>query len=235
MDPVKIGKFISDMRKKNGMTQSDLASKLNVTNQAVSKWENGRGIPDVEMLKSLSEVFNINIDELLDGKVREQKRSNKFVLFGILFLIFIVIGIGLIVFLNREKTFQFSSLATDNDAFTIKGVMAYNKNQKSIYISEVHYDLEDEEEYKDIECILYESHDYGEKLIDKIGDIDDDGDNTYYLTELLKGIEFNIQNYDCGCEDKLCNNLYLRINALNKNKKVITYQIPIQIDTACEG
>lgn len=235
MDPIKIGKFISEMRKKNGMTQSDLASKLNVTNQAISKWENGRGIPDVEMLKSLSEVFNVNIDELLDGKAKEQKKNNKKILFGFLFLLLIVVGVGIIIFLNRDKPFQFASLATDNDAFTIKGVMAYNKNQKSIYISEVHYDLEDEEEYKNIECILYESHDYGEKLIDKIGNIEKSGDKTYYLTELLKGIEFNIQNYDCGCEALSCNNLYLRINALNKNKKVITYQIPIQLDTTCEG
>lgn len=235
MDPIKIGKFISDMRKKNGMTQSDLASKLNVTNQAISKWENGRGIPDVEMLKCLSEVFNVNIDELLDGKAKKQKRDNKKILLSFLCLTLLVVGLGIIIFFNKEKPFQFSSLATDNDAFTIKGVMAYNKNQKSIYISEVHYDLEDEEEYKDIECILYESHDYGEKLIDKIGNLEDDGDSTYYLTELLKGIEFNIQNYDCGCEDELCNNLYLRINALNKNKKVITYQIPIQLNTTCEG
>ena len=67
MDPIKIGKFISSKRKENNMSQSDLASILNVTNQAVSKWENGRGIPDIEMLKKLSEVVNINIEEILSG------------------------------------------------------------------------------------------------------------------------------------------------------------------------
>ena len=59
MDSVKIGKFIHDLRIKNGLTQSELANKLSVTSQAISKWENGRGIPDIEMLKKLSEEYQI--------------------------------------------------------------------------------------------------------------------------------------------------------------------------------
>jgi transcriptional regulator with XRE-family HTH domain len=54
MDQNKIGKYIKELRLKNNLSQSDLAKKLSVTNQAISKWENGRGIPDVEMLKQLS-------------------------------------------------------------------------------------------------------------------------------------------------------------------------------------
>ena len=57
MNPEKIGAFICSLRKKKNMTQSELAEKLSVTSQAVSKWENGRGIPDIELLKQMSELF----------------------------------------------------------------------------------------------------------------------------------------------------------------------------------
>lgn len=75
MNPTLIGKFISEQRKKHHMTQSELATLLSVTNQAISKWENGRGIPDVEMLKKLSEIFKVNINDILDGKKIKVKNS----------------------------------------------------------------------------------------------------------------------------------------------------------------
>ena len=56
MNSEKIGKFIYDLRKKYDLTQKELADKLNVTAQAVSKWENGRGVPDIELLKKLKSV-----------------------------------------------------------------------------------------------------------------------------------------------------------------------------------
>lgn len=62
-----------------------------------------------------------------------------------------------------KNTFNFYTLASDNNAFTIKGVIAYNKNKKSIYISEINYALEDEEKYKSIECLLLEVNDGLEK------------------------------------------------------------------------
>ena len=233
MDPIKIGKFISSKRKENNMSQSDLASILNVTNQAVSKWENGRGIPDIEMLKRLSEVFNINIEEILSGEENKKNKRKNIFYFIVLFLV-IVFG-GLILFLNsKTEDFHFSSLATDNDNFSIKGVMAYSKDKKSIYISEVNYDGKDEEKYKSIECILYESNDSVEKIISKYGDINDKKANMFLLSELLKGVEFNIDSYECSCTREFCNNLFLRINVKNMDNKIITYQIPIQLDRGCE-
>jgi len=235
MDPIKIGKFISSKRKENNMSQSDLASILNVTNQAVSKWENGRGIPDIEMLKKLSEVFNINIEEILSGE-ENKKNKRKNIFYFIILLIVIVLFGGTIVFLNnKHEDFYFSSLATDNDNFSIKGVMAYSKDKKSIYISEVNYDGKDEEKYKSMECILYESSDSLEKTISKYGDINDKKTNMFLLTELLKGVEFNIDSYECSCAKEFCNNLFLRINVKNIDNKIITYQIPIQLDISCEA
>lgn len=233
MDPIKIGKYISNMRKEHNMSQSELANILNVTSQAISKWENGRGIPDVEMLKRLSEVFKVNIDEILSGEDKKKNNTRNIIYFSLLVLI--VIAFGFFFKFRKDDTFYFTSLASDNDAFTIRGVMAYTKNKKSIYISDVHKTSEDEEKYKSMECILYESNNYIEKIISKYGDVNNEKKDIYSLTELLKGVEFNIDNYECGCTKDACDNLFLRINVKTIDNKIITYQIPIQLDSTCEA
>lgn len=68
MDQEKIGKFILKLRKGKKMTQQELADKLNVTDRAVSHWENGRSIPDVVLFKPICEVFGISVNELITGE-----------------------------------------------------------------------------------------------------------------------------------------------------------------------
>lgn len=60
-----LGKKITDLRKKQGMTQDQLAEIMNVSSQAVSKWENDLSIPDIPVLIELSNYFHISLDELL--------------------------------------------------------------------------------------------------------------------------------------------------------------------------
>lgn len=67
LDSVKIGGFISGKRKELGMTQQQLADRLNISFQAVSKWENGSTFPNVELLPELSKVMEVTVDELLAG------------------------------------------------------------------------------------------------------------------------------------------------------------------------
>lgn len=74
MNQEKIGKFIYKLRKDKKMTQQELADKLNVTDRAVSHWENGRSLPDVSLYKKLCEELNISIEELING---EKNVSNK--------------------------------------------------------------------------------------------------------------------------------------------------------------
>lgn len=65
------GNLLSALRKEKGWTQSELADKLGITNQAISKWENGDSFPETGLLAPLSELFGISIDELLKGRRRE--------------------------------------------------------------------------------------------------------------------------------------------------------------------
>ena len=74
MDLDKIGKFIALNRKNKGLTQEQLAEKLGVTNKTVSRWETGKYMPDLSLLKPLSEEFGITLNELLSGEKIEKEK-----------------------------------------------------------------------------------------------------------------------------------------------------------------
>ena len=75
MDCDKIGKFIANSRKQKGLTQSELADKLNITDRAVSKWERGKGCPDISLLEDLSKILDVSIIELLKGEKMKKNKS----------------------------------------------------------------------------------------------------------------------------------------------------------------
>ena len=68
MNQEKIGKYISDLRKENDMTQEQLAEKMGVTDKSISRWENGNTMPDISMLVQLSEILNTTLPELINGR-----------------------------------------------------------------------------------------------------------------------------------------------------------------------
>ena len=68
MNQEKIGKFISERRKKQKLTQEQLAEKLNITHKAVSKWETGKGMPDSSIMMDLCNILEISVNELLSGE-----------------------------------------------------------------------------------------------------------------------------------------------------------------------
>lgn len=77
MDQIKIGKFIQERRKEKRLTQSELAEKLDVTDRAVSKWENGNCIPDASNIQELCKILNITINDLFSGSVVDMRDNEK--------------------------------------------------------------------------------------------------------------------------------------------------------------
>ncbi|NLZ46997.1 MAG: helix-turn-helix domain-containing protein [Clostridiales bacterium] len=67
MDCIKVGNLIKKLRKEKGMTQKQLADKMNISDKAVSKWERGYGCPDISLLRELSDILEINIERILSG------------------------------------------------------------------------------------------------------------------------------------------------------------------------
>ena len=68
MDQEKIGVFISTLRKEQGMTQQQLADAIGVSNKTISKWETGRGLPDITLLEPLAGALSVSVPELLSGQ-----------------------------------------------------------------------------------------------------------------------------------------------------------------------
>ena len=77
MDQIKIGKFIAECRKNNNLTQMQLAEKLNITDRAVSKWENGKAMPDSGIMLDLCKELKISVNELLSGEMIEMKNYDE--------------------------------------------------------------------------------------------------------------------------------------------------------------
>ncbi len=77
MNQVKIGKFIAECRKKNNLTQMQLAEKLNITDRAVSKWENGKSMPDSGIMLDLCNELKISVNELLSGEMIKVENYDK--------------------------------------------------------------------------------------------------------------------------------------------------------------
>lgn len=125
MEQEKIGKFILQLRKEKGMTQKQLAEKLGVTDRAISKWENGRGMPELSLMKALCDELGISVNELLSGEKIEKEdyqekleenilntieytsknveRKNYVVQFVFGVLIILVVGIGLLFVIDMSR------------------------------------------------------------------------------------------------------------------------------------
>ena len=77
MNQEKIGRFIAELRKEKNMTQQELADKLNITDRAISHWENGRSMPDAGVILELCKILNINVNELLSAKKIKEEKYNE--------------------------------------------------------------------------------------------------------------------------------------------------------------
>ncbi len=79
MDQERIGKWIALLRKEKKLTQEQLAERLGVSNRSVSRWENGRSMPDFSLLWDIAGELDVTVSELLNGK-RMEKEANTEVL-----------------------------------------------------------------------------------------------------------------------------------------------------------
>ena len=77
MDQIKIGKFIAECRKKQNLTQAQLAEKLDITDRAISKWETGKAMPDSDIMLDLCDILGIKENELLSGEMNEIEHKDE--------------------------------------------------------------------------------------------------------------------------------------------------------------
>lgn len=227
MNQEKIGKFIKDIRKNNNLTQDEFANLFGVTYQAVSKWENGKNIPDIAILNQISEKFNVDITEILNGEKsnKKNKQTKKFIIIISVIIVISIVSIGLVLFFKNDN-FEFKKISTKCENFNITGSMAYNKDKTSIFISNVNYCGEKNETvYEEVTCNLYENFENTNTLVSKC-----ENENNKTLDEYLKDINISVNNYNSMCKKIDSSSFYLEISAKDKDGKVTSYKVPIDLN-----
>lgn len=233
MDQEKIGKAIREIRMSEKLSQQKFAEKYGVTYQAVSKWENGKNMPDIVILKQICNDYQIDLNSLMEAKVVCSKKkvgSFRGILicggcFLFLFLIFIV------VYSTINRDFDFKVLSTTCDNFNLYGSIAYNDNKTAINISHITYCGEDDlNYYQSIDCILYEVNG---KTKTEISQYSYQKNTPIMLVDFLKNVSFKIDHYDKSCKVYRENSLHLEIEALREDGQIITYKIPLKLEENC--
>ena len=230
MDQERIGALIKDIRTKNNLSQSAFAKKYGVTYQAVSKWENGKNIPDLAIIKKICSDYNISLESLLDGRAKET-RKNKILVSVILFIIGIItIALGILFLTNRNSNdFEFKTLSSTNIDFELTGSIAYNKDKTSIFISNIEYNGEEtNEEYKKIKSTLYEIDGNKKQSIGTYS-------KSLFITfkDYIEDISFNVDNHASICKEYTEESLLIEIEAINKKDQITKYEIPIKVSENC--
>ena len=232
MDQDKIGNFIKSIRLEKKLTQKELADILGVTYQAVSKWENGKNIPDLSIIKKICDEFNINIDELLNGVKKGQKHKHKKIGINTIIALSIVIVLFGIYIVNNinSRSFEFKTISSQCRDFIITGSAAYNRAKTSIYISNIEFcGKNDSEMYNSIECTLYEKSNDTKTKVSSC-----DRKKNITLKDYLKDLDIQVNNYSTTCKKFTSNTLSLEIKAINKDNRTITYNIPIKLNDDCK-
>lgn len=229
MDLERFARVIRELRIKNNLTQKEFAEKLGVTYQAVSKWERGKNMPDIMLIRDIGNIFNVDFEYLLDGKV---KKNNNFKIWLIGLIAFVVIiFIFLFIISKNSSNFEFKTITSDCDEFKITGSAAYNDKKTAIYISDVDYcgNNNDNIVYKKLSCSLYEEYRNTRTNIGSCGEVV----SPMTLDEFLDGVYINVNNYVASCKMFTSSVLYMEILAVSDDSGLTTYQIPINLEDNC--
>lgn len=146
---MNLGEKIVSLRKKNNLSQEELAEKIGVTRQTISKWELEETTPDINQAKKLSKLFNISLDELTNNDISNilvEKVSNTEKLAGIIIKILKLLGIFILVFIGIIiALIIFFNVRTYHEDNTVTGKISINcslDNEEYLYEAEYNKDFQ---------------------------------------------------------------------------------------------
>ena len=178
---MNLGEKIVSLRKKNNLSQEELAEKIGVTRQTISKWELEETTPDINQAKKLSKLFNVSLDELTNNDISNilvEKVSNTEKLAGIIIKILKALGIFILVFIGIIiALIIFFNVRTYHEDNTVTGKISINcslDNEEYLYEAEYNKDFQiiysggdawimnhiDIEKYDDINQVVAHIEDY---------------------------------------------------------------------------
>ncbi len=216
MDIEKVGQFIKELRIENNLSQNQLSEEIHVTRQAVSNWENGKALPDSNILLMLSNLFKVSINEILSGKrltkednleeialqlvdENNQKRNKikkMMISFSTILSILVILFLGyyFITNYNSIKVYKVSGKSTLFK--TNEGILITTRNKTYLHLGEIEK-LNKDDSINIIKVILYYKE--GNKKI-----VIYEKESTNYLIK-------EIENYNEFSLSKNKNNLYLEV------------------------
>lgn len=226
MDQKKIGEFIAKLRKEKKLTQQELANKLGVTDRAISKWENARGMPDFSLIKPLCDILGITYNEFISGERIDKKDYNEkleekivyvavennslkrivknLIKYLIIWILILIIGFAVYGFLHNywKKYVKYDERGMYCDI--TNNILTYNKIGNGLLTDS--YERVIDNTLYIITCNYY-------LVLDRDGDKLDYGNNT---------IEINKESFSYGFHEK-----YLGENITYDNVIVLYSDIPI--------
>jgi transcriptional regulator with XRE-family HTH domain len=226
MKSKKIGEIIKDLRKKENLTQKELADILGVTYQAVSKWENNKNIPDIEIIKVICNKFNIDINDFLNIKKTKKRNQTIFIIISILTLTLLFLFAK-----NINPNFELICLNSANKDFEISGTLGTSNVKKSIVISNIKYLKEDNNYYTNVECSLYEIKDGLKIEVEKCKIKGEVSEGT--LSDILLSTKFKIDEYVFKTKKDFLENLYVELNAYDNTNSITTFKINLVLEDTC--
>lgn len=226
----KIGEFIKNIRVSNNLTQKEFADMFGVTYQAVSKWENGKNLPDINILRDICNKYSVSLDEVLGDKVNSKKKNIGLIIGLILIFLVGIISFVFILNNNDDDDFFFKTLTSTCENFKVTGSMAYNDSKSSIYISHVDYcGGDDDVLYNSLSCVFYEVDGDIKKEISRYVYAGDEG---VTLEKFLSDVSFNVDNYSKVCKLYQENSFLLEVDVMN-GEESFTYKIPLKLEDNC--
>ncbi len=233
MNMQKIGKFILQLRQEKNLSQSDLANLIPVTRQAVSRWEKGQSIPDSSTLLIISKIFDVSINELLNGerfKKEELKKlekialdmidknnsqSKKFkrvLLFMVLIILLLSFSFLAYYFINSYNSITVYKIEGENKNFTMQNGIFISTKQKTYFrLGKLIYN--NNIEVKNVR--LYYKNGNKEKTIFKDSDADILITDYYGYNEFFPYEDIN----------SIVKKLYLEINYNNNKVEILKLKV----------
>lgn len=165
MNLQEVGSFIAERRKLKNLTQDKLGEKIGVSGKTISKWERGVNAPDISLLNKLSEILEVDVSEILNGKKGEKKSSNEKlieniayytkrerlkyirILFNTLFILFILFST--LFTINNYNQFRVYSIMSKDSNYFVEGSIVFNQERNLIVIKNI--DIKDKNMGTDLE------------------------------------------------------------------------------------
>lgn len=225
---MNIGKHLKTLRKKNNLTQEQLADKLFVSRSNVSKWERNISLPDAETLLELSKIFNVSVDDILLGnnkndssgvlniykQIEKQKKVMLIICVSSIIIILLFLIYYFLSFYNSNKIFLVNGYG--NESYFNNGIIIYTKEKEYLSLGKIN-SKKDILRMKLVVSINNEENIIYETTSDEIFLLESRGYNELELSKiLLNKNKLNLYIYYCdGTYENI--KLNLRLDYSNKN------------------